>query len=221
MSLYIRDPDVAALAAKLQDLTGSRTRTEAVRLALQQAIERANAKRSFAQRNAYVLEMADALGSTNPSSTPKRSSIGCGATPDGSRRFRHHRDSCSRARRPTLRGCDRRRQDAAQRLALTIFEAATGLAREKLRVNRPPTPEEIVAAHAVVMAFLAANNVKEMLVGADVGWRALDAAARFGRVVGHPATLNFGDCFVYACAKAYRVPLLFKGEDFSRTDIND
>ena len=66
MSLYIRDPDVAALAAKLQDLTGSRTKTEAVRLALQQAIERANAKRSFAQRNAHVLEMADALGSTNP-----------------------------------------------------------------------------------------------------------------------------------------------------------
>ena len=42
MSLYIRDPDVAALAAKLQDLTGSRTKTEAVRLALQQAIERAH-----------------------------------------------------------------------------------------------------------------------------------------------------------------------------------
>jgi len=66
MSLYIRDPDVASLAAKLQDLTGSRTKTEAVRLALQQAIQRANAKRSFAQRNAQFLEMADALGSTNP-----------------------------------------------------------------------------------------------------------------------------------------------------------
>ena len=35
------------------------------------------------------------------------------------------------------------------------------------------------------------------------------------------STLNLGDCFVYACAKAYRVPLLFKGEDFSQTDIND
>ena len=104
---------------------------------------------------------------------------------------------------------------------LTIFEAATGLARAKLRGNRPSTREEIVAAHSVVMAFLAANNVKEMLVGADIGRRALDAAARFGRVVGHPANLNFGDCFVYGCAKAYRVPLLFKGDDFSQTDIND
>jgi len=54
------------------------------------------------------------------------------------------------------------------------------------------TREEIVAAHSVVMAFLAANNVKEMLVGADVGRRALDAAARFGQVVGHPANLNLG-----------------------------
>ncbi len=92
---------------------------------------------------------------------------------------------------------------------LTIVEAATGLARAKLHGDRPSTREEIVAAHSVVMAFLAANNVKEMLVGADVGRRALDAAARFGWVVGHPANLNLGDCFVYACAKAYRVPLLF------------
>lgn len=35
----------------------------------------------------------------------------------------------------------------------------------------------------------------------------------------HPAGLNFGDCFAYALAKAKEVPLLFKGDDFSRTDI--
>ena len=35
----------------------------------------------------------------------------------------------------------------------------------------------------------------------------------------HPAGLNFGDCFAYALAKAVGEPLLFKGEDFSRTDI--
>lgn len=35
----------------------------------------------------------------------------------------------------------------------------------------------------------------------------------------HPAGLNFGDCFAYALAKAQREPLLFKGEDFSKTDI--
>jgi ribonuclease VapC len=35
----------------------------------------------------------------------------------------------------------------------------------------------------------------------------------------HPASLNFGDCFSYALAKSLDEPLLFKGEDFSKTDI--
>ena len=35
----------------------------------------------------------------------------------------------------------------------------------------------------------------------------------------HPAGLNYGDCFSYALAKISGEPLLFKGEDFSRTDI--
>ena len=35
----------------------------------------------------------------------------------------------------------------------------------------------------------------------------------------HPAELNFGDCFAYALAKASRDPLLFKGDDFAKTDI--
>ena len=40
----------------------------------------------------------------------------------------------------------------------------------------------------------------------------------FGRG-NHPAGLNFGDCFAYALAKATGEPLLFKGDDFARTDI--
>ena len=49
-----------------------------------------------------------------------------------------------------------------------------------------------------------------------------DAAAGAYRRYGkgrHPAGLNFGDCFAYALAVRYAVPLLFKGEDFSRTDV--
>ena len=41
----------------------------------------------------------------------------------------------------------------------------------------------------------------------------------FGKGQGHPAQLNFGDCMSYAVAKAHGVPLLFKGDDFSKTDI--
>ncbi len=41
----------------------------------------------------------------------------------------------------------------------------------------------------------------------------------FGKGSGHPAKLNFGDCFAYALAKAKREPLLFKGDDFPHTDV--
>jgi ribonuclease VapC len=41
----------------------------------------------------------------------------------------------------------------------------------------------------------------------------------FGRGSGHPAGLNFGDCFAYALARELNEPLLFKGDDFAKTDI--
>ncbi len=47
---------------------------------------------------------------------------------------------------------------------------------------------------------------------------ARDAWRRFGRG-NHPAALNLGDCFAYALAIDTGEPLLFKGDDFSQTDI--
>lgn len=41
----------------------------------------------------------------------------------------------------------------------------------------------------------------------------------FGKGSGHPARLNFGDCFSYALAKGAGEPLLFKGDDFAHTDV--
>jgi ribonuclease VapC len=41
----------------------------------------------------------------------------------------------------------------------------------------------------------------------------------FGKGSGHPAGLNFGDCFAYALASATGEDLLFKGTDFGRTDV--
>ena len=52
----------------------------------------------------------------------------------------------------------------------------------------------------------------EQAQAARLAWR------RYGKG-NHPAGLNFGDCFAYALAEAAREPLLFKGEDFSLTDI--
>ena len=48
---------------------------------------------------------------------------------------------------------------------------------------------------------------------------AREAYRTFGQGTGHPARLNFGDCFAYALAKAMGEPLLFKGEDFAATDV--
>jgi ribonuclease VapC len=48
---------------------------------------------------------------------------------------------------------------------------------------------------------------------------ALEAFRRYGKGVDPKAKLNFCDCAVYALAKAMRAPLLFKGKDFTETDI--
>lgn len=48
---------------------------------------------------------------------------------------------------------------------------------------------------------------------------ARDAYRDFGKGSGHPAKLNFGDCFAYALAKDAGEPLLFKGGDFAYADI--
>ena len=73
----------------------------------------------------------------------------------------------------------------------------------------------------------AAHALDTLLEGAEielvpVTLEHLKAARRAWRHFGkgnHPAALNFGDCFAYALAKATGEPLLFKGEDFARTDI--
>lgn len=48
---------------------------------------------------------------------------------------------------------------------------------------------------------------------------AREAFLQFGKGRGHAARLNFGDCFVYTCAKLTGEPLLFRGGDFQHTDL--
>jgi ribonuclease VapC len=47
----------------------------------------------------------------------------------------------------------------------------------------------------------------------------IEAYRRYGKGSGHPANLNFGDCFAYPLAKLTDEPILFKGNDFSQTDL--
>lgn len=55
-------------------------------------------------------------------------------------------------------------------------------------------------------------------VSLEISEAAITAFDRFGKGR-NPAALNMGDCYSYALAKTKRMPLLFKGDDFSRTDL--
>jgi ribonuclease VapC len=94
--------------------------------------------------------------------------------------------------------------------AVALYEAILGLARSRrLSVGE--------AANAVDQ-FLDRTGAEIIPITGEIGRVAIEAFEHFGRGR-HPARLNMGDCFAYACARALDVPLLFKGEDFAQTDI--
>jgi ribonuclease VapC len=69
--------------------------------------------------------------------------------------------------------------------------------------------DELLAAGAFVIEPVTATQARI----------AREAYRDFGKGSGHPAGLNFGDCFAYALAREMSEPLLYKGDDFRQTDI--
>jgi len=67
--------------------------------------------------------------------------------------------------------------------------------------------------------FLEESRIVIEPVTASQARIARTAYQHFGRGSGHPARLNMGDCFAYALARELGEPLLFKGDDFTLTDI--
>jgi len=94
---------------------------------------------------------------------------------------------------------------------IAIFEAALGICRK-----RHGSVEE---AEKDVRDFLGVAEIRTVAITETEAETALAAFSRYGRGRGHPAQLNMGDCFAYAVAKNHRTALLFKGEDFGKTDI--
>lgn len=99
---------------------------------------------------------------------------------------------------------------------------------------------ELIAAHvtrvsavavletSIVMTGSRHHEVDNLLADAEISVVPFDAAqatlaraayARFGKKSGSKANLNFGDATAYALAKVTGEPLLFKGDDFTHTDI--
>jgi ribonuclease VapC len=94
---------------------------------------------------------------------------------------------------------------------IALFETVSGLMSKK-GLTRP-------IAKGRVDSLLAVTGIETLPITPEIGHLALDAFDKYGKGRGHPAQLNMGDCFAYACAKAHGLRLLYKGDDFSRTDI--
>ncbi len=100
--------------------------------------------------------------------------------------------------------------DARHTSPMVVWEASLALAR-----HRKIAPAD---ALKLVTDFLNLLTVTVEPVDQGIGELAVIAYQRYGKGR-HPAGLNFGDCFAYACARRLAMPLLYKGDDFSRTDI--
>lgn len=71
----------------------------------------------------------------------------------------------------------------------------------------------------IIGDFLREAKIEIVPIDADDGRLAVQAFADYGKGRGHPAQLNLADCLSYACAKNRKLPLLYKGNDFAKTDL--
>ncbi len=94
--------------------------------------------------------------------------------------------------------------------ALSVWETMAGLCRSYTF--------SIPTARAHTQRFLDTARFQLVPIGAPESALAADAYAQYGKAR-HPAALNMGDCFAYACAKSNQAKLLYKGEDFAKTDL--
>ncbi len=93
---------------------------------------------------------------------------------------------------------------------IAIYETTLGMVRIRNGA--------IAAVRALIDDFINLLQIETIPITTEIGRAAIDAFERFGRGR-HPAQLNMGDCFAYACARDLDVPLLSKGDDFPRTDV--
>ena len=83
-----------------------------------------------------------------------------------------------------------------------------------LRVDRG----DMIETSEKLDQIISRMNVKVTEVTPEQAYLAREAYQKFGRGH-HPAKLNLGDCFAYALSRARGEPLLFKGDDFTKTDV--
>ena len=78
----------------------------------------------------------------------------------------------------------------------------------------PTTADELITR------MVRTAGIEVVPITEEIAHRAVAAFERYGKGRGSAASLNFGDCLSYACAQAHGTALLYKGGDFSHTDIS-
>ena len=91
-----------------------------------------------------------------------------------------------------------------------IWEASLAIARKR-RVSA-------AEAQDALDLVLAGLHITTVPIGAEEARIAVATHDRYGKGR-HEARLNMGDCFAYACARTNNARLLYKGDDFARTDL--
>ncbi|CDZ56721.1 type II toxin-antitoxin system VapC family toxin [Neorhizobium galegae] len=107
-----------------------------------------------------------------------------------------------------------KRMESAERLLtspLVILEATMVLSTRRIA--------DPLVTQMVVSDFLRSSGVEIVPIEEADGELAIRAFRDYGKGRGHPAQLNLADCLSYACAKNRGLSLLYKGDDFARTDL--
>lgn len=94
---------------------------------------------------------------------------------------------------------------------ITVWESTLALARIR--------KQDHATARGDIYAFGREWRVRLVSIGADEGEIAIEAHQLYGKASGSPAKLNLGDCFAYASTKTHQAKLLYKGDDFTHTDL--
>ena len=98
-----------------------------------------------------------------------------------------------------------------------LISAANYVETGQVFVQRLRQAKEVTLAR--FLALLERSDIAIAPIDETQARAALEARLVYGRGFGHRAGLNYGDCFAYALARVRNLPLLYKGDDFTHTDI--
>ena len=206
MSLNIKNEETCRLAAELARMIGQ-SMTGAITSALREHLAREKRLRGMECAPGRCLPSASAVHGASARAPLPRTMVTCSTTREDClgdpRHLRDSGNSVQGSGRAILRSQDR--GDGPVSVA-NLLEAAIVIGGRGESAESDPD------------RFVDAAEIELMPVTAEQVARAREAWRRFGKG-NHPAALNFGDCFAYALALTTGKPLLFKGEDFSRTGV--